>query len=168
MILQLEQEGLDIYCKKVEMTRKYQAELHRSLADGQAQIAAIASALGEATSFSWARGTLRDQISAVNVLEELSLKKQERVKDFSVTQSQIARISSEIAGNGVAGNAGEYAGVDETDLTLKRLGELKSHLEELHKEKVLKSVDFSLLLVVMGFYLVIGTIFAGFAVTESQ
>ncbi|KAL6130158.1 hypothetical protein ACLB2K_068539 [Fragaria x ananassa] len=139
MLLQLEQECLDIYRKKVEMTRKYRAELHRSLADGQAQIAAIASALGEATSFSRARGTLRDQISAVKpVLEELSLKKQERVNDFSVIQTQIARISSEIAGNGVAENAGEYAGVDETDLTLKRLGELKSHLEELHKEKALR------------------------------
>ncbi|KAL6145597.1 hypothetical protein ACLB2K_056283 [Fragaria x ananassa] len=121
MLLQLEQECHDIYRKKVEMTRKYRAELHRSLADGQAQITAIASALGEATSFPRARGTLRDQISAVKpVLEELSLKKQERVKDFSVIQSQIARISSEIAGNGVAGNAGEYAGVDETDSFTKK------------------------------------------------
>lgn len=136
MLLQLEQECLDIYRKKVEMTRKYRADLHKSLADGQAQIAAIVSALGEANSFSRARGTLKDQISAIKpVLDELSLKKQERVKEFSVIQSQIARISSEIAGNGEPKNASD-AGVDERDLTVKRLGELKSHLDELHKEKV--------------------------------
>lgn len=138
MLLQLEQECLDIYRKKVEMTRKYRADLHKSLADGQAQIAAIVSALGEANSFSRARGTLKDQISAIKpVLDELSLKKQERVKEFSVIQSQIARISSEIAGNGEPKNASD-AGVDESDLTVKRLGELKSHLDELHKEKALR------------------------------
>ncbi|XP_050386255.1 65-kDa microtubule-associated protein 5 [Argentina anserina] len=139
MLLQLEQECLDIYRKKVDMTRKYRADLNRSLADGRAQIAAIAYALGEASSFSRARGTLREQLSAVKpVLEELSLKKQERVKEFSVIMSQIAKISSQIAGDGVAGSAGEDARVDERDLSVKRLGELKSHLEELHEEKALR------------------------------
>ncbi|KAL9407134.1 hypothetical protein Peur_004106 [Populus x canadensis] len=46
------------------------------------------------------RGTLKQQISAVNpVLDELRLKKQERIKVFYETESQIAQICAEIAGN---------------------------------------------------------------------
>ncbi|KAJ7009795.1 hypothetical protein NC653_000494 [Populus alba x Populus x berolinensis] len=46
------------------------------------------------------RGTLKQQISAVNtVLDELRLKKQERIKVFYETESQIAQICAEIVGN---------------------------------------------------------------------
>ncbi|KAL3609278.1 hypothetical protein D5086_000298 [Populus alba] len=46
------------------------------------------------------RGTLKQQISAVNtVLDELRLKKQERIKVFYEKQSQIAQICAEIVGN---------------------------------------------------------------------
>ncbi|KAM2004341.1 hypothetical protein ACFX15_027804 [Malus domestica] len=51
MLLQLEQECLDIYRKKIEMTRKHRADLHRYLPDGQTQIKAIVSALGKLTPF---------------------------------------------------------------------------------------------------------------------
>lgn len=52
MLLQLEQECLDIYRKKVEKTRKYKADLHQSLVESEAEIANIVSALGEHASFS--------------------------------------------------------------------------------------------------------------------
>lgn len=52
MLLQLEQECLDIYRKKVEKTRKYKADLHQSLAEAEAEIANIISGLGEHASFS--------------------------------------------------------------------------------------------------------------------
>ncbi|KAM1157731.1 hypothetical protein ACFX1X_028615 [Malus domestica] len=51
MLLQLEQECLDIYRKKIEMTRKHRADLHRYLPDGQTQIKAIVSAFGKLTPF---------------------------------------------------------------------------------------------------------------------
>ncbi|XP_050137240.1 65-kDa microtubule-associated protein 5-like isoform X1 [Malus sylvestris] len=51
MLLQLEQECLDIYRKKIEMTRKHRADLHRYLPDGQTQIKDIVSALGKLTPF---------------------------------------------------------------------------------------------------------------------
>lgn len=51
MLLELEQECLDIYNKKVEKTRKYRAELQRSLAQAEAEIASLMSALGEKVSF---------------------------------------------------------------------------------------------------------------------
>lgn len=50
MFLQLEQECLDIYRRKVERSRKYRAELQQSLADYEAEIAQLASALGELVS----------------------------------------------------------------------------------------------------------------------
>lgn len=50
MLLQLEQECLDIYRTKVERSRKYKAELQRSLAEFEAEIAQLTSALGERVS----------------------------------------------------------------------------------------------------------------------
>ncbi|KAJ6346808.1 hypothetical protein OIU76_003480 [Salix suchowensis] len=111
ILLQLEQECLDIYRRKVKNTRKYKADLHQLLADAKAEIANLVSALGEnASLFSPGKAPLKQQISAVNpVLDELRLKKQERMKE-----------------------------IDERDLTVKRLGELKSHLKELQNEKSLR------------------------------
>ena len=51
MLLELEQECLDIYNKKVEKTRKYRAELQGSLAQAEAEIASLMSALGELVPF---------------------------------------------------------------------------------------------------------------------
>lgn len=52
MLLQLEQECLDIYRRKVEKTRKHKADLHQAIVEAEAEIAILMSALGERTSFS--------------------------------------------------------------------------------------------------------------------
>lgn len=52
MLLQLEQECLDIYRRKVEETRKYKADLFQSLIEAEAEITNILSSLGECASFS--------------------------------------------------------------------------------------------------------------------
>ena len=52
MLLELEQECLDIYRRKVENTRKYKADLYQVLAEHEAEIAKLTSALGERASFS--------------------------------------------------------------------------------------------------------------------
>ncbi|XVF00164.1 hypothetical protein REPUB_Repub03eG0261600 [Reevesia pubescens] len=54
MLLELEQECLDIYRRKVEMTRNYKADLHHSLAQSESEIANLVSALAE-PSFSFSR-----------------------------------------------------------------------------------------------------------------
>lgn len=64
MLLELEQECLDIYRRKVENTRKYKADLYQSLTEGEADIARLMSTLGERTSFTRAKGTLREQLSS--------------------------------------------------------------------------------------------------------
>ena len=63
------------------------------------------------------------------------MKKQERIKEFSETQSQIVRICAEIAGNIQSINS-VNAQVNERDLTMEKLGGLKSYLQELQSEKV--------------------------------
>lgn len=79
------------------------------------------------------RGNLKQQLSAVSpVLETLRSKKHEMMKAFSETQLQIVCICSEIAGN----DQFCEPQVNERVLTAKKLGELKSHLQELQSEKV--------------------------------
>ncbi|KAH9610680.1 hypothetical protein KSS87_011039 [Heliosperma pusillum] len=138
MLLELEQECLDIYRRKVEYTRKHKADLYQALAEGESEIARLSAALGERTSFSRAKGTLKEQLSSVKpTIDDLRLKKQQRVQDFSETESQIIRICAEIAGNDQFINNAEPQ-VNEDDLTTRRLSERKSHLEELQNEKVLR------------------------------
>lgn len=60
----------------------------------------------------------------------------ERMKEFSEVQSQIDRISGEMTGSESSVDSA-LPEVNERDLTLKKLEELKSHLRELHNEKVL-------------------------------
>jgi len=46
MLLQLEQECLDIYYRKVEQTRKHKADLNKWLDDAESEVADIATSLG--------------------------------------------------------------------------------------------------------------------------
>ncbi|KAJ4720439.1 65-kDa microtubule-associated protein 5-like [Melia azedarach] len=138
MLLELEQECLDIYRRKVERTRKYKADLHQSLADAEAEIANLVSALGEHASFSRGKGTLKQQLSAIRpFLEDLRSKKEQRIKEFSEIQFQIVQICADIAGNGQSVKSDDPQ-LNEHDLTLKKLGELKGHLYELQIEKNLR------------------------------
>lgn len=90
--------------------------------------------------FEKGKSTLKQQISYIRpVLEELRSKKKQRVKEFTETQSQIVKICAEIAGNGQSMMSSDPQ-IDERDLTVKKLGELKSHLQELQNEKVITTV----------------------------
>ncbi|KAG7569677.1 hypothetical protein ISN45_Aa04g023680 [Arabidopsis thaliana x Arabidopsis arenosa] len=137
MLLELEQECLDIYNKKVEKTRKYRAELQRSLAQAEAEIASIMSALGEKVLFPKKEGSLKEQISSVKpVLEDLLMKKDLRRKELSETLTQIEEISSNIAGNDYTVSSGSE--IDESDLTQRKLDELKARLQDLRNEKAVR------------------------------
>ncbi|CAN1343858.1 65-kDa microtubule-associated protein 5 [Linum perenne] len=139
MLQQLEQECLEIYRRKVDHTRKHKAELVQSLAEGETEIADLVSALGETASFSQrVKGNLKQQLSAVKpVLQDLRQRKQARMGEFYEIQSQIAQICAEIAGKDLSSYSVDLQ-IDECDLTVKRLGELKSHLKELQTEKNLR------------------------------
>lgn len=82
------------------------------------------------------KGNLKQQISVISpTLENLRLKKQERIKEISEIEFQVARICAEIAGSDQMLDP-QGTLLDESDLTTKKLGELKSHLQELQYERV--------------------------------
>lgn len=47
MLLELEQECLEVYRRKVDQANKSRAQLRRAIADHEAELAAICSAMGE-------------------------------------------------------------------------------------------------------------------------
>ena len=47
MLLELERECLEVYRRKVDQANRCRAQLRQAIADAQAQLAAICSALGE-------------------------------------------------------------------------------------------------------------------------
>ncbi|KAK8963412.1 65-kDa microtubule-associated protein 5 [Platanthera guangdongensis] len=138
MILRLEQECLNVYRKKVDQERKHKSDLVQALSEGEAEIAKIISILGDQGNpipVGKQGCTLKEQVSKIEpMLDDLRRKREERVKEFFEVQSQILQICTELSGSTLpSGSACPQ--VDERDLTLKRLGELKCHLFELQKEK---------------------------------
>lgn len=83
--------------------------------------------------------SLREQLASVTpLLEELRVKKGERVKQFAELQSQIDKISAEITGYGHRSDA-LYSpfNVEEHDLSIRKLTEYQTQLANLQKEKVI-------------------------------
>ncbi|AET01926.1 putative microtubule-associated protein, MAP65/Ase1/PRC1 [Medicago truncatula] len=136
MLLQIEQEYSEIYHRKVEDTIKHKDYLNKVLDDFQSEIANIASSLGEDyVSFSRGKGTLKQQLAnIIPVVEDLRFKKKERVKEILEIKSQISQIRAEKAGCGQSKGVTDQD-VDQCDLTMEKLGKLKSHLNELQNEK---------------------------------
>ncbi|XP_058080404.1 65-kDa microtubule-associated protein 1-like [Magnolia sinica] len=139
MLLQLEQECLDVYKRKVDRASKSRAQLLQDLADSKLELSRLLSALGEKSFVGLpdnSMGTIKEQLAAIApVLEQLWKQKEERVKEFAEVQSQIQKICGEIAGNLKLGEQAGTPTVDESDLSLKKLDEFQSQLQELQKEK---------------------------------
>ncbi|KAK8591618.1 hypothetical protein V6N13_031657 [Hibiscus sabdariffa] len=138
MLLQIEQECLDVYKRKVEQAAKSRAELLLTLSDAKLELSTLVAALGDKSFLGVdtvkASGTIKEQLAAIApALEQLWKQKEERVKEFSDVQSQIQKICGEIAGS-ISVQTGAPA-VDESDLTLKKLNEYQTKLQELQKEK---------------------------------
>ncbi|XP_020264228.1 65-kDa microtubule-associated protein 1-like isoform X2 [Asparagus officinalis] len=138
MLLQLEQECLDVYRRKVDQASKSRVQLLQALADSRAELAGLLSSLGEKTYIGPEKstGTIKEQLAAISpALEQLREQKEERIKEFIDTQSQIHKICCEIAGSEKNCEQLVTPSVDEGDLSLKKLDEFQSHLQELQKEK---------------------------------
>ncbi|EPS64691.1 hypothetical protein M569_10086 [Genlisea aurea] len=136
MLLQLEQECLDVYKRKVELAVKSRAHLLQSLADARVELANLQSALGEKTYAGFSErnsGTIKEQLASIApALEKLWAQKDERMNELFDVQSQIQKINSEISGTN---DAVVNPVVDESDLSLKKLDEFHAQLQELQKEK---------------------------------
>ncbi|XP_023553334.1 65-kDa microtubule-associated protein 1-like [Cucurbita pepo subsp. pepo] len=136
MLLQIDQECLDVYKRKVEQADKSRAKLLQSLSDAKLELSSLLSALGE-KSFSEfpekASGTIKEQLAAIApALEQLWKQKEQRVKEFFDVQSEIQKICGEISGSL---NLSENPVVDESHLSVEKLDEYQCQLQELQKEK---------------------------------
>lgn len=72
------------------------------------------------------------------LVDDLKMKKEERMKQFSNMKVQIEKISGEIAGYNHVNTAAAISSLtfDEQDLSLRKLNEFQCHLQTLQKEKV--------------------------------
>ncbi|KAH0888958.1 hypothetical protein HID58_051387 [Brassica napus] len=136
LLLQIEQECLHVYKRKVEQAAKSRAELLQTLSDANAEQSSLTTSLGDKSFVNdipdKSSGTIKEQLAAIApALEQLWQQKDERVREFSDVQSQIQKICGEIAG----GLSSEVPIVDESDLSLKKLDDFHSQLQELQKEK---------------------------------
>ncbi|KAI3703805.1 hypothetical protein L1987_74000 [Smallanthus sonchifolius] len=136
MLLQLEQECLNVYKRKVDQAAKSKAHLLQALADAKLEFTTLLASLGEKSFVNIpdkTSGTIKELLAAIApALEQLWLKKEERIKEFSDVQRQIQKIRGEIAGSN---ERVPNVTVDESDLSLKKLKEFHDHLQELQKEK---------------------------------
>ncbi|KAL1556241.1 65-kDa microtubule-associated protein 1-like [Salvia divinorum] len=136
ILLQLDQECLDVYKRKVDLAVKSRAHLLQTLADARVELTNLLSAFGEKTYVGIPEktsGTIKEQLEAIApALDKLWKQKDEKIKEFSDVQSQIQKISAEIAGTSVQV---ENITVDESNLSMKKLDEFHAQLQDLQKEK---------------------------------
>ncbi|XP_074295849.1 65-kDa microtubule-associated protein 3-like [Silene latifolia] len=138
MLLELEQECLQVYRRKVDQANRSRAQLRQAIADSEAELAAICSAMGELPVH--IRQTepnarsLNDELSTIlPELEEMRKRKADRKNQFMDIIGQVQKVSTEIFGS--AGQNSIPTAVDENDLSLRRFEELQRQLQSLQKEK---------------------------------
>lgn len=142
MLLELERECLEVYRRKVDEAANAKARLHQSVAAKEAELATLMAALGELNLNSPIQtekrsASLKDKLASVTPLvDDLKMKKEERMKQFADINAQIEKISGEISGYSHVNNAmiGSLT-LDELDLSLRKLTEYQTHLRTLQKEK---------------------------------
>ncbi|XP_042053360.1 65-kDa microtubule-associated protein 8-like [Salvia splendens] len=139
VLLELEQECVEIYRRKVDTANISRARLHQQLAESEAEFTHLLLSLGERSLPGRPEkmaGTLKEQLNSITpALREMQLRKEDRVKQFRVVQGQIHKISAEIAGQTEYNDSTSPVSVNENDLSLKKLEEFQNELQRLHSEK---------------------------------
>lgn len=134
MLLDLERECLEVYRRKVDSANRSRAQLRQAIADSEAELAAICSAMGERPvhirQSDQNPGSLKAELRTIlPELEEMKKRKSERRNQFLEVLEQIQKIQMEIHSTSLK------TVLDETDLSLRKLEELHAQLQALEKEK---------------------------------
>ncbi|KAI3842490.1 hypothetical protein MKX03_035097 [Papaver bracteatum] len=140
ILLEIEQECLEVYRRKVDNANLSRARLHQLLADSESESTHLLVSLGERSvpgRPEKVMGTLMQQLDSITpALREMQLRKEGRLNHFRDVQSQILKISSEIAGLlKEAEISSSDVQVNEDDLSMKKLEEYRFELQQLQKEK---------------------------------
>ncbi|GJU95229.1 65-kDa microtubule-associated protein 6-like protein [Tanacetum coccineum] len=138
MLIELEIECLEVYRRKVDEAANAKARLRQSVAAKEAELATLMASLGDLTIHSAINvekkaSSLKGQLMIVTPLvEDLKLKKEERIKQFADIKGQIEIINGEILGYSQITNT---VNLEEQDLSTRKLSEYQSHVRSLQKEK---------------------------------
>ncbi|KAH9299823.1 hypothetical protein KI387_031505, partial [Taxus chinensis] len=140
MLLELEKECLEVYCRKVDQASHSRAKLHQSLADKEAELASLIAAIGDRNLHSQSEkrsGTLKEQLAIITPqLEELRSRREERIRQFMEVKAQIEKLCGEISGYSRQSDVVlSLTNGEEEDLSLRKLDEYHAHLQALQKEK---------------------------------
>ncbi|XP_029123611.1 65-kDa microtubule-associated protein 3 [Elaeis guineensis] len=137
MLLEIEQECLEVYRRKVYQANMSRAQLRQAIADAEAEIAAICSAMGEppvhVRQCNQNAGSLKEELKAIiPELEEMKKRKNDRKNQILEVVEQIKEILIEIRPPGYDLST---VAVDESALSVRMLEELHGQLQLLQEEK---------------------------------
>ncbi|KAA3456272.1 65-kDa microtubule-associated protein 3-like isoform X2 [Gossypium australe] len=140
MLLELERECVEVYRRKVDQANHSKAHIRQTIADSEAELAAICSAMGERPvhirQSDQNIGSLKEELRKIlSQVEEMKKRKEERRNHFIDVLDQIEMIRNEINGSTESVSSETVVDETETDLSLMRLEELHRQLHELLKEK---------------------------------
>ncbi|BFG21761.1 hypothetical protein CerSpe_080350 [Prunus speciosa] len=136
MILTIEQECMEVFRTKVDNAKKCKVLLQQQIASYEAELVDICSALGEQPPHfdQNASGSLKKKLETIiPQLEDMKMRKVERRDEFFVVLDQLQKISIQICRS--TEDSLYKMVVEETDLSLKRLEELRRQLLEYQDEK---------------------------------
>ncbi|KAL5725509.1 hypothetical protein ACHQM5_008646 [Ranunculus cassubicifolius] len=138
-LLELEQECMLAYRRKVDDANMSRSRLHQALAESEAEFTHLLLSLGERSLPGRPEkmtGTLKEQLVSITpALQEMQLRKVERIKQFQDVLLKIQKASAEIAGHSEHDDLVSEVKVNENDLSLNKLEEHQIELERLHREK---------------------------------
>ncbi|KAH6770827.1 Microtubule associated protein family protein [Perilla frutescens var. hirtella] len=138
VLLELEQECLEVYRRKVDQANRCRAQLRQEIADAEAELAAICSAMGERPVHIRQSDQNPENLKAelrmiLPQIQELRKRKNDRKNKVFEVLIEIQSIKNEIcSSNGLSSNE---TALDEVDLSIKKLEELHKELQALQKEK---------------------------------
>ncbi|GMH26278.1 hypothetical protein Nepgr_028121 [Nepenthes gracilis] len=142
MLMELEKEIFEVYRRKVDEAANAKARLQQTIAAKQAELATLVAALGELNLLSQSppykrSASLKEQLASVTpFVEDLKLKKNDRIKQFADIKAQIQKISGEISEcSSLNKDMMNCIILEEDDLSLRRLTEYQTHLRSLQKDK---------------------------------
>ncbi|KAL0705394.1 hypothetical protein Bca4012_071819 [Brassica carinata] len=139
VLLDIEQECVEAYRRKVDHANISRSRLHQELAESEAELTHLLLCLGERSvpgRPEKKEGTLREQLDAIApALREMRLRKDERVKQVRSVKGEIQKISAEIAGRSTYEESSTNIKIDDNDLSIKKLEEYQNELHRLHDEK---------------------------------
>ncbi|KAJ3695716.1 hypothetical protein LUZ60_001093 [Juncus effusus] len=134
---ELAQECLEAHRRKLDKASRFRAQLRQAIADMEAELATICSAMAErpdqTRQANQSVGGLKSELSVIiPQVEEMRKRKAERMSQFLDIIEQIRKISLEI---GFSDCDSSKIMFDESELSVRKLEELHKELQSLQKEK---------------------------------